>query len=105
MEHVSSARADFSMEKTREIAKSSIHTDIHNGQLSLVHSGQDIDGCTFAKEILHHLLSDFLGICTDTFGSYSMIGCKNINGFVQRPARGAFADGNKSCRNVLETAK
>src|SRR5260370_15478403 len=105
MKHVPSAEADLSLQKTQQIAKIRIHTDIHNGQLSMVQSGQDIDRCPFLQEIKHHLPSDFLGICTDSFSHNAVIGREHISSLAQRPLRVAFPNRNKSRRNVLETAE
>src|SRR5260370_26612349 len=105
MKHVPSAWTDLALEKTRQIAEIRIHTDINDGQLSLVQSCQDIDRSPFLQEIKHHLPSDFLGIGTDSFSYNAVICGKHIGSFVQRPARVAVPDSNESRGNVLEPAK
>src|ERR1700733_6915343 len=101
MKDVLSATPDFSLQKTGQSTKISVHTDINNGQIGMVQSCQDIDRSPFLEEIQHHLAGDFLGICTDSFSHDAVIGGKHIGSLVQRPAKVAFTASHQSSWNVL----
>src|SRR5271166_4860691 len=71
----------------------------------MVQPCEHIDGGPFLQEIEHHLPSDFLWVCTDSFSYDAVIGRKHIGSLSQRQRVVTIPHGNQSRGNILESSK